>query len=67
MLQLQAMSNLTKVQSQRFSVDTTEPEDMQNEITSIEAELRKMKKQNKKAKAARLMQEAWKVMHEPES
>lgn len=67
MLQLQAMSNLAKVQSQGFSVDTTEPKDRQNEITSIEAELRKMKKQNKKAKAARLMQEAWKVMHEPES
>ncbi|KAJ4026429.1 hypothetical protein NW752_001372 [Fusarium irregulare] len=65
MLQLQAMSNLAKVQSQRFSVDTSEPEDMQNEITSIEAELRKMKEQNKKAKAARLMQEALKVMHEP--
>ena len=67
MLQLQAMSNLAKVQSQRFSVDTSEPEDMQNKITSIEAELRKMKEENKKSKAARLMQEAWKLMHEPET
>ncbi|RFN45226.1 sentrin sumo-specific [Fusarium flagelliforme] len=65
-LQLEAMSNLVQVQSQRFSVDTTE-QDMQDEITPIEAKLRKMKEHNKNAKAARLMQEAWKVMHEPES
>ncbi|RBR08451.1 uncharacterized protein FIESC28_10251 [Fusarium coffeatum] len=66
MLQLEAMSNLAKVQTQRFAVDTTESDNIQNEITSVEVKLRTMKEQNKKAKAARLMQEAWKVMHEPE-
>jgi hypothetical protein len=67
MLQLEAMSNLVKVQSQRFHIDTPESEGIQNEIASIEVKLRNMKEQNKKAKAARLMQEVWKVMHEPES
>ncbi|KAH7184761.1 uncharacterized protein B0J16DRAFT_398229 [Fusarium flagelliforme] len=67
MLQLEAMSNLAKVQTQKFTVDATDSEDIQNEVISIEAKLRKMKEQNKKAKAARLMQEAWKVMHERES
>ena len=67
MLQLEAMSNLVKVQTQRFAVDTTESDNIQSEITSVEVKLRIIKEQNRKAKAARLMQEAWKVMHEPES
>ena len=67
MLQLEAMSNLAKVQAQRFAADTTEFDDIQNEITSVEVKLRTTKEQNRKAKAARLMQEVWKVMHEPES
>ncbi|CAG7558346.1 unnamed protein product [Fusarium equiseti] len=68
MLQLEAMSNLVKIQTQRFTVDATESGDIQNEVVSIEAELRKMNEQNRKAKAANLMQEAWKVMTpEPDS
>jgi len=67
MLQLEAMSNLVKVQTQRFTVGATEFEDIQNEVVSIEAKLRKMKERNKKGRAAKLMQEAWKVMHEPEA
>ncbi|KAJ4127818.1 hypothetical protein NW768_008094 [Fusarium equiseti] len=67
MLPLEAMSNLVRVQMQRFTVDATESKNIRNEVISIETNLRKTKEQNKKAKAAKLMQEACKVMHEPES